>query len=393
METRQEVADLSRVLAADEIGRVRNLGWSGVLALSQGEVSKGIYFLDGAIVFAASTVEEDRLGACLFRAGRISESQFRAAMREVEASGYPLGYVLVESRVLRPDELKGALAAQVERIVLSVLRWTSGSLRQQPMDRPLPADQALEVDTNRLLLLGMRQFPDAERLERALGDPGRRLRRVSPPSFDYEQIEASPAERAALALCARGAPLGQLLALPHPRPQMVRAVHALLSGCLIEDAPSLPEPARRSEPAPDAREEAEAPPEDEETPPRTAEEAEQLARRLLERGQRDRAVVLLREILERHPAARGPKRLLALTLARDGGFQAPVERLLLDLLEVDPHDNELRYALATYYRKAGMTARAILQLRIVLSADSSHAAAWRDLGELEAGPASPPRRR
>jgi hypothetical protein len=395
VETRQEIADLSRVLAADEIGRARNLGWSGVLALSQGEVSKGIYFLDGAIVFAASTVEEDRLGACLFRAGRISEPQFRAAMREVESSGYPLGYVLVESRVLRPDELKGALASQVERIVLSVLRWTSGSLRQEPMDRPLPADQALEIDTNRLLLLGMRQFPDAERLERSLGDPARRLRRVSPPPFDYEQIEASPAERAALALCARSAPLAQLLSLPHPRPQLVRAIHSLLSGCLIEDAPALPEPAPPAAHASAALEGegGELPPESEDPPPRTVEEAEQLARRLLERGQRDRAIVLLREILDRHPAARGPKHLLALTLARDGGFQAAVERLLLDLLEVDPHDNELRYALATYYRKAGMTARAILQLRIVLSTDASHAAAWRDLGELEAGPAPPPRRR
>jgi uncharacterized protein DUF4388 len=389
------VADLSRVLAADEIARARNDGWSGVLALSQGEVSKGIYFLDGAIVFAASTVEEDRLGACLFRAGRISEPQFRAAMREVEASGYPLGYVLVESRVLRPDELKGALASQVERIVLSVLRWTSGAMRQEPMDRPLPADQALEIDANRLLLLGMRQFPDAERLERSLGDPGRRLRRVSPPPFDYEQIQASPAERAALALCARPARLADLLALPHPRPQLVRAIAALAAGCLIEDAPAAAEPARPSEAASIGLEDHESPQGGEEPPPRTVtvEEAEQLARRLLERGQRDRAVALLREILERHPAARGPKRLLALTLARDGGFQAPVERLLLDLLEVDAQDNELRYALATYYRKAGMTARAILQLRIVLSADASHAAAWRDLGELEAGPSPAPRRR
>jgi hypothetical protein len=63
-----------------------------------------------------------------------------------------------------------------------------------------------------------------------------------------------------------------------------------------------------------------------------------------------------------------------------------VERLMLELLESEAHDNELRYALASYYRKAGMAARAILQLRLVLSADSGHAAAWRDLGELEAGP-------
>jgi len=395
VEPRAEVADLSRVLVADEIGRVRNEGWSGVLALSQGEVSKGLYFLEGQIVFAASTVEEDRLGACLFRAGRISESQFRTAMREVEASGFPLGYVLVESRVLNRYELAGALAAQVERIVLSVLRWTSGALRREPMDRPLPADQALDLNTNRLLLLGMRQFPDAERLERSLGDPQRRLRRVTPPPFDYDQVDTSPAERAALALCARSAPLADLVVLPHPRPQLVRAVHALLSGGLIEDAPvaaarpaAAPAPSAWPAPsyaAPEPEPEAEPEPE---SPglPRSAEEAEKLARGLLERGHRERAIGILREAVVEHPAARGPRRLLALTLVREPGSQAAVERLLIDLLESEPHDNELRYALASYYRKEGLAARAILQLRIVLTNDSGHAAAWRDLGELEAGP-------
>ena len=394
---RGDVADLSRVLVADEIGRVRHQAWSGVLALSQGEVSKGLYFLDGSIVFAASTVEEDRLGACLFRAGRISEPQFRAAMREVESSGYPLGYVLVESRVLSQHELVGALASQVERIVLSVLRWTSGTLRREPMDRPLPADQALDLNTHRLLLLGMRQFPDADRLERSLGDPGRRLRRVGHPPFDYEQVDASPAERAVLALCARAAELASLFALPHPRAQMLRAVHALLSGGLIEDAPVAARPAAPAVPRTPAWATAalEAPLDTDSSAdiPRSPEEAEKLARLFLERGHRERALAVLRATVEKHPAARGSRRLLALTLARDGGFQAPIERMLLDLLEAAPQDNELRYALATYYRKAGMTARAILQLRIVLSSDAGHAAAWRDRGELEAGPAGPARRR
>jgi hypothetical protein len=385
------VADLSRALVADEIARVRNERWSGVLALSQGEVSKGLYFLEGEIAFAASTVEEDRLGACLFRAGRLSESQFRTAMREVEASGYPLGYVLVESRILTPQELSGALAAQVERIVLSVLRWTSGTLRRERMDRPIPADQALDLSTNRLLLLGMRLFPDAERLERALGDTARRLRRVSPAPFDYEQVESSPAERAALALCARGASIGDLLGLPHPRPQAVRAIHALLWGGLIEDAP-MPRPASApvaslysAEPAYIL---AEPPPEPEPEPegPRGPEEAEKVARGFLDRGHRERAVTILREAVAEHPAARGPRRLLALTLGREAGFQKDIERLFVQLLEGEPSDTELRYALASYYRKGGMAGRAIIQLRLVLSADSGHAAAWRDLGELEAGP-------
>ena len=69
-----------------------------------------------------------------------------------------------------------------------------------------------------------------------------------------------------------------------------------------------------------------------------------------------------------------------MTLAREGGFQPAVEQLFSSLLEREPHDVELRYALASYYRRSGMAARAILQLRLVLSADSGHAGAWRDLG-------------
>jgi hypothetical protein len=96
--------DLSEALVAEEIVRVRAEGWSGVLALTQGQVAKGVYFVDGGIAFAASTVEEDRLGAGLFRAGKITERQFRAAMRESEASGHPLGHTLVDRGILNVAE-------------------------------------------------------------------------------------------------------------------------------------------------------------------------------------------------------------------------------------------------------------------------------------------------
>ena len=387
------VLDLTRVLVAEEIVRVRSEGWSGVLALTQGEVAKGLYFLDGAIAFAASTVEEDRLGACLFRVGKITESQFRGAMRESESSGRPLGHTLVDMGYLSPGELAAAVTTQVERIVLSVLRWTTGALRRDPMDRPLPADLALDLNTHRLLLLGTRLFPDAERLERALGGASRRLRRVNPWPFDYEQVAPSAPERAALAMCARSVPLGDLMALPYPRPQLARGVYALLVGGLLEDAPARV-PVAALGPAPEAvramvPERRPAPAEADRTPPpprpQTAEEAEQVARRFLERGFRQRAIEVLREALDRHPEGYGPRRLLAMTLAREGGFDSSLERLFLSALEKRPQDVELRYALASYYRRSGMAARAVLQLRLVLSADSGHAAAWRDLGELEAG--------
>jgi hypothetical protein len=377
VEPEQEGLDLTRTLVAEEVLRVRAEGWSGVLALRQGQVAKGLYVVDGEIAFAASTMEEDRLGACLHRAGLITESQFRSTMRESEATGQPFGHAVVDLGYVRAFDLAVAVRSQVERIVLSVLRWTSGWLAREPMERPLPADLAVRVDTPRLLLLGARQFPDTERLARALGGPERRIRRVSPWPFDYDELEVSAAERAVLALSARPVLLGEVLALPHPYPGLVRAAYALLVGGLVEDAPV----ARAAAASPAAAPASTPPPP---SPPDPG-EAERAARGLLEKGFRQRAVDLLEETLERHPGAHGPRRLLALTLAREGGFQPAVERLFLDSLERAPEDVEMRYALASYYRRSGLAARAVLQLKLVLSSDSGHAGAWRDLGELEAG--------
>ncbi|MCG6925585.1 MAG: hypothetical protein LJF30_09770 [Acidobacteria bacterium] len=388
------------VLVSEEIRRIRRERWSGVLALNREGSAKGIYFLDGDIAFAASTVEEDRLGANLVRVGRITDAEFKAAMAVAQAPGQRLGQALIGAGVLSAIELAAAVTGQVERIVLSVLRWTSGRSQRRGMDRPLPADLLLDLSTPRLLLLGARVFPDPERLAGVLGGTSATLRRMGRAVFDYEGLPASPPERAVLAVCARETTLGELLRLPHPRPRLLRAAYALVAGGMVEvvggkieqprpsvtdsgarpaveGGESVSEPASREAAVPVARE-----------TPADPDTGEHRARELLERGQREQAVEVLRALVEDHPRAMGGRRLLAMTLAQDGGFDRAVERLFLDVLEVEPKDTALRYRLATYYRRAGMRARAMLQLRLVLSSDPGHAGAWRDLGELEAGEGS-----
>jgi tetratricopeptide (TPR) repeat protein len=429
-----KAVDLGQVLVGEELRQIRRERWSGVLALAQGEVAKGLYLIDGEVVFATSTVEEDRLGANLFRHGLITEAQFRTAMTAAQTPGRRLGQALIEARVLSAADLEAAVRAQVERIILSVFRWSSGRLQRRTMDRPLPADLVLSLCTPRLLLLGAREVLSAARLEQVLGSEERRLRRLTEVAFDYDQLRNSAAERAVLAVASRETTLGRALSLPHPRAQLVRAVYALMAGGLLEvleaapasrvvaPAPGLATPADRAvappppagpftqplsavdpdlltpSPPPDseipgydepaADEEpagwgAGAPGPDEDVPA-TPEEGERRARALLENGQRERAVAILHSLVERHPDALACRRLLATAMALSGGFDREVERHFLSVLEAEPRDVETRYRLATYYRRAGMSARAVLQLRLVVSADSGHAAAWRDLGELEA---------
>jgi hypothetical protein len=228
--------DLSRELVADEIRRVRDERWSGVLVLEQGQIAKRLYFLKGDLAFAGSTLEEDRLGAHLYRAGKITEAQFRAAMLASSGTGRHIGGALRRAGVLTAGELLEAVSGHFERIVLSVLRWTSGNLRREPLAGPLPAADPMGLDARPLLLVGTRQFPAVGRLEAALGREQRRLRRALPPPFEVESLPPTPAERAVLALCTRPCPLGRLLTLPHAREDVVRAVYGLLAGGLLQDA-------------------------------------------------------------------------------------------------------------------------------------------------------------
>ena len=475
-----QAVDISRVLVSEEVREIRREGWSGVLALTQGEVAKGLYFVDGEIAFAASTVEEDRLGANLYRIGRITEAQFRAGMAAAQSPGRRLGQALIEAGVLSDTELAAAVTGQVERIVLSVFRWSTGKMQRRGMDRPLPADLVLDLSTPRLLLLGARELLDPRRLGRVLGENDRRLRRVPRVSFDYDQLPPSPPERAVLAMATRETTLGEALSLPHSRSQLVRAAYALVVGGLLEllepvaapgeepasepeaavpevaavgevapssdpddtlrastglrgaeppvsaDEPSAREPPAAAErahrtarpagqstrpmtavdpdlltptPPPNSEIPGEAEPVFDEPPgggahaapapalevPADPEEAERRARALLESGLREPAVAVLEGLLERHPESHGVRRLLAMTLAHSGKFDPAIERHFLAVIETDPGDVEARYRLATYYRRVGMAARAVLQLRLVLSADPGHAGAWRDLGELDAG--------
>jgi thioredoxin-like negative regulator of GroEL len=89
--------------------------------------------------------------------------------------------------------------------------------------------------------------------------------------------------------------------------------------------------------------------------------------------------------VEKDPTNRPARRELAIALAADPQLAPRAERHFLAALEQDPLDTELRYRLAVFYKKAGLKARALLHLRVVVGRDAKHAAALRDLNELQGG--------
>ena len=493
------MADLAERLLSEEMLAVYARRASGTLEVSAGEVAKGIFFRSGHVVFASSSLEADKLGETLIRQGRISRAEFAAAFRDV-SKRRRLGQALVRAGLVGEDEIGRLVARQVETIILSLFMWTAGDVQFFEGEDPIPEDLALDLSTHRLLLEGIRAYPDVDRLERALGKLDRKLRTAARPPFDLGRAPLSIAERTVLEEARSGASIADILAGPTPRPLLVRATYALLASGALEDvaapgprrdtveedggtfrvaiaAPSPPRgPAARDEilrlyealprathyevlgvpkdaaaaavtaaysrlvaeqernwgglqkdpelgtavftlklrrreacellsdpkrrrayddslagkaagspaaPAPPPSDRPAEPIASERPPAPTAGDLVRQAETLLEKGQSNGALPLLMKAVEMDPKHRPGRRLLAIFMAGDPALAASAERHFLAALEQEADDVDLRYRLARYYKKMGLNARAILQLRIVLGKDPDHAGAWNDLRDLE----------
>jgi curved DNA-binding protein CbpA len=140
---------------------------SGELQLTNVSAEKKIFFKSGAIIFATSNLDDDRLGDTLLRHKIISRAQFDDAFSQVASTGKKQGIVLVQMGILTPKELFQGLNLQVRSIILSLFSWEAGQYRF--IDRLPPQKEivTLHIQPAPLILEGvvtraakMEQFRD-----------------------------------------------------------------------------------------------------------------------------------------------------------------------------------------------------------------------------------------
>jgi tetratricopeptide (TPR) repeat protein len=105
---------------------------------------------------------------------------------------------------------------------------------------------------------------------------------------------------------------------------------------------------------------------------------------LLQRGERDAAVSLLLRAVDADPQERSVRRQLAVALADHPKLWQQAERHFRVALDLDPRDIDLRCRLARYHRRAGMLARARLQVEAALRLDPESGPALAELEAIEA---------
>jgi hypothetical protein len=133
---------------------------TGVLSVVQTGVRKALYFLDGNVVFAASSLSQDRLGEVLLRGARISADEYLRLSQRIRG-GQRLGKALIESGVLAPKDLWWGIEQQVREIVWSLFTWEDGSFQFEESDRPRVEKIRIHLEVESLIVEGIRRISGA----------------------------------------------------------------------------------------------------------------------------------------------------------------------------------------------------------------------------------------
>lgn len=140
----------------------------GQIDISRDGIAKRIYISDGNVLHASSSDRADRLGAYLYRTGKLSRQDLERTMRRRETSNTKYGQILIEERLLSPGELHQAIRGQMESIVWSVFSWQEGEVSFQIGEFKAPTIK-IHLPMRQVILRGIKRIPDTKALVQRLG--------------------------------------------------------------------------------------------------------------------------------------------------------------------------------------------------------------------------------
>jgi CheY-like chemotaxis protein len=341
--------------------------WTGTLFVVRPgdpkDVEKRVMLEAGEIVWATTSLLDERLGRILLRLGWLRPDQYEPMIREAMRRRRYFGEVLVANGILAPWQLHDALLHHVETIVLNTLAWPDGTYRITARSgKPETSQRVAATPIPRLVVRACLDVLAPERIDARLALEGNRpiVRRSDVPTGALEQLAPTPEERGLLEALERSAPLDRLLgahgggpeaarpflaallllgiAAPDDRPAEASPSRADVPTASIDAAPASPVPAAPASPVGPAAAGPPAPAGD--PKPLEAEAAFQAGRRALERDELVAAAMALQE---------------AATLAPDEGEYLAWQAWAQALLARAAFDDALDGVAEQMERAAGLT--------------------------------------
>jgi len=172
---------------------------TGTVVFERDEVVKKVYFKEGDIIFASSSLAEDSLGEYLLRAGTITKTQYDASMEALKKSGRKHEAVLIQLGFISPQNLVAGVKDQVKHIILSLFGWREGRYTFEEGSLPQADIVPLQMSTGNLILEGLRGV-DWQLVRKSLPQLKTVLRPSQDPSQLFQGADLTPDQMAILSL-------------------------------------------------------------------------------------------------------------------------------------------------------------------------------------------------
>jgi outer membrane protein assembly factor BamB/tetratricopeptide (TPR) repeat protein len=125
--------DLQNIQLADIFQSLQSNRQVGTLIVSSRDREKRFAFEGrGVALLTRRTLEGSRLGEFLVGRGLISDSDLKLALMQQRKSGYPLGRVLVEKRIVDARSVEDVLRYHAAEEIYEVFEWRTGSFQFVP---------------------------------------------------------------------------------------------------------------------------------------------------------------------------------------------------------------------------------------------------------------------
>jgi tetratricopeptide (TPR) repeat protein len=195
------LSDLAVIPFSEDLRRISFERRSGDLQVLSGTTVKTVFFDHGRLVFAASNRTEDRLGESLVEIGRITEREYEAAMELMRLRRQRFGEALVQSGVMRTNELGRSVAKQVKRIVLSLFALQDGAVQFEERPCAIPPEYMVNLSLHRTLYEGIRRMTSEDLVLRGIGDLSTKVGLADVPPFRFSIERCSQEESDILQHC------------------------------------------------------------------------------------------------------------------------------------------------------------------------------------------------
>ena len=188
--------ELGTMALADILQWVSKGRKPGTLHISRGAVEKRVSFSGGSIHSSWSNDPRESLGQFLVRERLVSEELlFRTLLRQ-ETEGRPLGALLVETGLLKDDDLIRMLVHKAEETIYDLFHWSEGHFEFKDGDLERNTPFPVDLDVTSVIMEGVRRIDEWERMRAVIPSTESTLRALGQPE--------DPVDHEVLLLCSEG---------------------------------------------------------------------------------------------------------------------------------------------------------------------------------------------